>query len=172
MRNWLNLFENINEGAGMSRILRHMNQPFATISAFTGSDRRANLRQTQEMLHALMALGLGGIKLDGHYEEGDYISDEISYFVPYRKTASIQSVEEFNNELTSLGHRFHQYSIILSDGHDINLVMMAGPVERLGDAASMRPEALVPAWSKIKNKRYGFVSRDDGGSFLDPSKLA
>jgi hypothetical protein len=172
MRNWLNLFENLNEAAGMSRILKHMNRPFATISAFTGSDRRQNIQQTRDLVNSLMTMGLGGIKLDGHYEEGDYISDEISYFVPYQKNDRLPTVEDFFEALKDLGHRFNQYSIILGDGVDINLVMMAGPVERLGDATSMRPEALIPAWSKIKKKRYGFVSRDSGLSYMDHSKLA
>jgi hypothetical protein len=172
MRNWLNLFENLNEAAGMSRILKHMNRPFATISAFTGDDRRANIQQTRDLVSALIALGQGGIKLDGHYEEGDYVSDEISYFVPYQQNDQLPTVEDFNAALMALGHRFDQYSIILGDGQDINLMMMAGPIERLGDATSMRPEALIPAWSKIKKKRYGFVSRDTASSYMDHSKLA
>lgn len=158
-------------GAGMARVLKHMNKPFAVISAYTGQDKHQNTKNTHRLLRDLEALHMGGIRMTGHWEGADgYVSDELSYFVPFANFHG--EVEQFNQLMNALGTKYDQEAIVLSDGTNISLSYMAGGMDRIGDVATMAPDALMSSWSKVKNHRYIFTTRDDTPSFVDHTKLA
>ncbi len=158
-------------GAGMARVLKHMNKPFAVISAFTGDNPKDNLKQTHDLLSDLKALRMGGIRMQGHWEgEGGYVSDEISYFIPFANFSG--SLEQFDRIMEELGVKYDQEAIVLSNGENISLSYMAGGRDVIGDVATMAPDALMQSWSKVKNQRYKFASRADTDSFADHTRLA
>ena len=65
-------FKAIEAGAGLSRIMTHVNsgEEFIIITAFRGEySRNENVRRNSEMLQDVKNQQLGAIQLEGHYVE-------------------------------------------------------------------------------------------------------
>lgn len=153
-------------GAKLSRIYEQMKAPFGIISAFTnGQTEKENLSRTIMLLKDLRKLNLGGTKMEGHFEDGDYVSDEISFFIPYKPSDYLPTDVSFSNYIQELGHKYDQVSVLIGDGVSIYSIEMAGHIDRIGNALTMKPEAMTQFWSKLKKRKFVFT--DSGEEKLD-----
>jgi hypothetical protein len=160
-------------GAKMGRVLKHMTKPFAIISAFTGDDKEANLKQTSALIGDLIGMGLGGIKLTGHWpdQHTGEVSMETSFFIPFRKNANFENAAHFIETMRDLGHKFDQQAIITGDGKDIVLDNMDGsPAFRLGDAATANATMIQGGFSRLKKRDFVFGDKAQGAG-LDPQRV-
>jgi hypothetical protein len=141
-------------GGGMSRVAKHMNRPFAMISAFRqvpGQTKKDNLEATKSMVQDLIGMGIGAIRMKGNYG-----SPEISFFVPAPKAASLA---EFTSLMMDLGHKYEQDSVGIGDGEDFALHYTDGTVEVIGQVATMHADDVGEFFSEIKNKRFSIIPK-------------
>jgi len=125
--------------ASLSRMLSHVNQPFAIITAYKAEDdgvkrtKLDNIRQNKNLLNILNSHKMGVHQLIGHWREcslentpynqcpPDKLQDVIerSFFVPMPEEADF---DEFKLFITKLGSEFKQNAVIISDGENTNIV--------------------------------------------------
>jgi hypothetical protein len=159
--------EKLNEaGGGLARIAKHMNRPFAMISAFkqeAGRTHIDNLKATKELVQDMISLRMSGLRMKGNYG-----SPEISFFVPAPEGMSF---EQFLNRMEDLGHKYEQESVGIGDGETFSLHYMNGSVDQIGQVATMRPDAVEDMWSEIKNKKFVITKKEDDRSHIDHTRL-
>jgi hypothetical protein len=150
--------------AGVSRIYTYINQartPFAIITAFRkNKTKKENLRNNSDLANILNSQKLGAINIIGHGQEEDsegviQPSEERSFFVPY----SGSNFENFKQLMLSLGQRYEQWGIVLSDGKDIQVLKSNGEIDMSFSRANFKPSDLEPFFSKIKNVKFAFESK-------------
>lgn len=143
-------------GGGLARIAKHMNRPFATISAFSGQSKVEDLKATEGLAKDLIALRAGGLKMQGFYAPTN--SHEISFFVPMPRGMELS---EFRETMIALGEKYGQHSVGLSDGKRYSFWKMEGGVEYVGNIASLTSKKIEEFWSKRHGKKFVISKKGD-----------
>ena len=128
------LEEGILNEAGLSRILKHTERPFAIITAFRSNfSTKENRQRNRKLESSFKKMKAGAIKLVGHWEEApdgmtwkeaktqgkaEDVTEE-SYFVPMPQDMQYNS---FREAVISLAKKFNQDAVVIGNGEEVLLV--------------------------------------------------
>jgi len=155
-------FKVIEAGAGMSRILQHVESgiPFLTMSAYRYTlSKNENLERNEQLLKDFKSYQLGAIKMIGHWVEKGVDSTENSFFV-IGKTFTGETItpEKMEEIASTLCKKWEQDAVIFSDGQTVYLLYSTGNKVPLGNHVGIRKEDIEGGFSTIKKKRFVFES--------------
>ena len=114
--------------SSLSRIMKHIENGFFTLSAFRSeNDEKKNREDTRKLMADIRGKGLGFIQLIGGYVEHDQETgepvnvEEISLFVPYIKDS--MSEDEFLGVTRELAVKYNQEGLIVCLPSTKNILM-------------------------------------------------
>lgn len=161
------LEEGILSEAGLNRVIKHTDKPFAILTAFRGGRSLKDNRKENKKLEGYMkAFRMGGIKLSGVWQEAPDGMDwkeakklgkteeivESSYFIPIPKDMEYQ---QFENLITNLTKKLNQDAAIIGDGDQVYFIYKNGTKEKF--ATKLTVNKMGQAYSKIQGKSVPFI---------------
>ena len=147
----------LTEGAGLSRILRHMqDSPFGVVSAFRNEyTLKENLERTKDMQNMVRREGYGYIRMEGGWiEDGDKEVTENSIFII---GSPDEDFDEFASFINEVGTSFDQEAVIVGDMTDVLLLYPDGNHEKIGSVDKINTTSVGEFFSKIKGKKFAFA---------------
>lgn len=161
--------EGILSESGLSRILTHINKPFAIITAFRANyTLDQNRKRNRELEKRFKEIGAGGLKIIGHWREapegiwfGHNFNDidqnqlidttEEAYFVPKPNNIDVATFREWVLKIIT---EFQQDAAVYSSGNAIFLIDKANTLTNIGTGISVGK--IAQAYSTIKKKNFVF----------------
>lgn len=137
--------------SSLSRIKRHSENGFFTLSAFRGEfTEEENLERHNNLKKDIRNYGLGFIEQYGRYietmDDGTQVPvKELSLFVPYDNKMDI---EEFKNIAKTLASKYGQEAYILCDPNDQKIIMYE--VDSEYDLGKFNIHKMGEYWSLLK----------------------
>lgn len=137
--------------SSLSRIKKHSENGFFTLSAFRGEfTEEENLKRHNNLKKDIRNYGLGYIEQYGGYvetrDDGTKVPvKELSLFVPYDNKMDI---EEFKNIAKTLADKYNQEAYILCDPDDHKIIMYEG--SNTYDLGKFNVNKMGEYWSLLK----------------------
>lgn len=137
--------------SSLSRIKKHSENGFFTLSAFRGEfTEEENLKRHNNLKKDIRNYGLGYIEQYGGYvetrDDGTKVPvKELSLFVPYDNKMDI---EEFKNVAKTLADKYNQEAYILCDPDDHKIIMYEG--SNTYDLGKFNVNKMGEYWSLLK----------------------
>ena len=142
--------------SSLSRIKRHSENGFFTLSAFRGEfTEEENLERHNNLKKDIRNYGLGYIEQYGGYvetrDDGTKVPvKELSLFVPYDNKMDI---EEFKNVAKTLADKYNQEAYILCDPDNHKIIMYEG--SNTYDLGKFNVNKMGEYWSLLKKGSHG-----------------